>query len=121
MQTYNGWTELREYRVWACEDTYAVVTVTKHRNGWFHVYEDGSEEELKTRSEGYAYRYAASRAELIHDEAIDLCPCLNDPSYDQEERDACKDAARNVYGSPHGVRTQVVDMVENRSLDEWEL
>ena len=43
MATYNGWTEMREYRVWMAEDTYAVVTVTKHRNGWFHVYEDGSD------------------------------------------------------------------------------
>lgn len=122
MATYGGWTEVREYRVWASEDTYAVVTVSKHRNGWFHVYEDGQEgQELKTRSEGYAYRYAATRAELIHDEAIDLCPCVTDAGYDPEEREACEDAARNVYGSPHGVRTQVVDMVENRELESWNL
>lgn len=122
MAEYNGWTEVREYRVWMAEDTYAVVTVAKHRNGWFHVYEDGpNEDELKTRSEAYAYRYAANRAELIHDEAIDMCPCVTDSSYDPEEREQCEDAARNVYGDSHGVRTQVVDMIENRSLDQFEL
>lgn len=119
MATYNGWTELREYRVWACEDTYAVVTVTKHRNGWFHVYEDGPDgEELKTRSEDYAYRYAANRAEIIHDEAVDMCPCLTDSSYDQEEREACEDAARNVYGDAHGVRLQVVDSVSGYAVQD---
>lgn len=122
MATYGGWTEVREYRVWSAEDTYAVVTVSKHRNGWFHVYEDGPEDqELKTRSEGYAFRYAANRAELIHDEAINMCPCLTDASYDQEEREECEDAARNVYGSPHGVRTQVVDSITGYEIESWEL
>lgn len=121
MATYNGWTELREYRVWAAEDVYACVTVTKHRNGWFHVYEDGPDgEELKTRSEGYAYRYAMNRAEIIHDEAVDACPC-HGSDYDQWEKEECESDVHNVYGSAHSVRTQVVDMVENRELESYEL
>lgn len=116
MAEYNGWTEVREYRVWMAEDTYAVVTVAKHRNGWFHVYEDGGEDkEYKTRDERYAFHYASGRADDIHTEALDSCKCA------EYGDDDCEDAARNVYGDSHGVRTQVVDMIENRSLDQFEL
>jgi len=118
MATYGGWTELREYRVWASEDIYAVVTVERHRNGWFRVYEDGSDEVYKTRSESWAYGHAKSRMEALTQEACDACPCAD---WDPEEQEECEDAARNVYGDSHGVHTQVVDMIENRSLDQFEL
>lgn len=117
MATYNGWTEVREYRVWMAEDTYAVVTVNKHRNGWFHVYEDGSDAELKTRSEIRAYGYAGSRMDELVSEAEDSCTCAED-GWDDEGM--CSDPAFNPYGSPHGVRDQIVDMIENRRLDRSE-
>lgn len=113
MATYNGWTEVREYRVWMAEDVYAVVSVARHRNGWFHVYEDGSEEELKTRQESQAFRYALSRMHVLETEACGTCPC--------EDDEDCADAARNVYGSPHGVRSQVVDSDSSREIESWNL
>lgn len=118
MATYNGWTELREYRVWASEDIYACVTIERHRNGWISVYEDGSEEVYKTRSEEWAFRYALDRMLILETEASNACLCKE---WSEEGQEACEDAARNVYGYAHGVRSQVVDMEENRSLDEYEL
>lgn len=118
MATYNGWTELREYRVWMSEDIYACVTVERHRNGCVNVYADGSDEVYKTRDLNNAYRVAKDMSDELTSEAIQTCPC---DQWDPEEREECEDAARNVYGDSHGVRTQVVDMVENRSLYEYEL
>ena len=106
-QTYNGWTEIREYRVWMGEETYAVVTVAKHTNGWFHVYEDGPDDmEYKTRNESYAYHYASGRADTIESEARDTCECAE---YGDDE---CASAETNVYDAPHGVRLQIVDYQE---------
>lgn len=115
MATYNGWTEVREYRVWMAEDTYAVVTVAKHRNGWFHVYEDGSDAELKTRSEIRAFGYAGNRMDDLVSEAEDSCTCMEDGWYEE-----CAYPEVNVYDSAHGVRDQIVDMIENRRLDRSE-
>lgn len=118
MATYGGWTEMREYRVWQAEDVYACITVDKHKNGWYMVQEDGSDTVVKTRDETYAFRHALYRMGVVETEARESCWCLTEDAEAQEE---CADAARNVYGDPHGVRTQVVDMIENRSLDECEL
>ena len=118
MATYNGWKELREYRVWANEDTYACITVERHRNGWINVYADGQDKPYKTRDENNAYRVAKNMSEELTAEAVHSCPCSE---WDAWEREECEDAARNVYGDSHGVRTQVVDMIENRELDSYEL
>lgn len=118
MATYGGWQELREYRVWSAEDVWQVTTVSKHRNGWYSVDTDGYDVPYKTRSESHAYACATQRTETGVREAVDACPCAD---WDPEEQEECEDAARNVYGDSHGVRTQVVDMIENRSLDQYEL
>lgn len=118
MATYNGWQELREYRVWCAEDTWQVTTVSKHANGWYSVDTDGYDVPLKTRSERDAYDCASQRTDTGVIEAQTDCPCKD---WDPEEREDCEDAARNVYGDSHGVRTQFVDMIENRSLEAYEL
>lgn len=114
MATYGGWTEVREYRVWQDEETYAVVTVAKHRNGWFHVYEDGSGDwERKTRSESAAFGYAIIRSEWLENEAKETCRCHQWAEVEQVE---CYSSELNPYDSPHGVRIQVVDEIENRDI-----
>lgn len=118
MATHGGWTELREYRVWMSEDVYACVTVERHVNGWINVYADGDEHSYKTRDLNNAYRVAKDMSDELTSEAVLTCPCAE---WDQEEREDCEDAARNVYGDSHGVRTQIVDMIENRELQEYEL
>lgn len=118
MATYGGWTEVREYRVWASEDIYACVTVERHRNGWFRVYEDGSDDVYRTRSESWAYSHAKSRMEALTQEACDTCPCAK---WDPEDREECEDAARNVYGDSHGVRSYVYDSVNGTELESWNL
>lgn len=115
MATYNGWTELREYRVWMCDDIYAVATVSRHTNGRYRVDVDGEDEPYRTTSKGAANRYAELSAEQSEGEAVDTCEC---GEYGDDE---CKDASTNPYNSPHGVRTQVVDMLENRELAQSEL
>lgn len=119
-QTYNGWTEQREYRVWSAEDIWQVTTVLKHSNGWFTVETDGYDVPYKTRSESEAYSCAQQRTETGVREATDACPCHGE-DYDQWEREECEDAAQNVYGDSHGVRTQVVDYNEDRTLEPYEL
>lgn len=118
MATYGGWQELREYRVWASEDVWQVTTISKHRNGWYSVDTDGYDVPYKTRSEYEARECADQRTGTGEREAMDACPCA---TWDPEDREDCEDAARNVYGDSHGVRLQIVDMIENRTLDAWEL
>lgn len=119
MPTYGGWTEVREYRVWSAEDVYACVTVNKHRNGWFHVYEDGSEDnELKTRSESYAFRYALDRMHILETEACNACPCVD---WDADDRERCEMASENVYDAPHGVRSHVYDSLTGDEIEPWNL
>lgn len=117
MATYNGWTELREYRVWSAEDAWQVTTVLKHSNGWYSVDTDGYDVPYKTRSESEAYSCAQSRTETGEREAIDACPCQEWAEVEQVE---CYSPEWNAYGVPHGVRTWVVDMIENRQLDRSE-
>ena len=50
-------------------------------------------------------------------EAEESCTCAED-GWDDEGM--CSDPAFNPYGSPHGVRDQIVDMIENRQLDRSE-
>ncbi len=118
MATYGGWQELREYRVWASEDVYACVTVERHRNGWINVYADGDDHPYKTRDLNNAYRVAKDMSEELSAEAERECPCSE---WDQEEREQCSNAYENASDSPHGVRVQIVDMIENRELQEYEL
>lgn len=110
MATYNGWTEVREYRVWMGDELYASVTVDKHSNGWFNVSADGSDDVYKTRSESCAYRAALSDAEAIVGEAVASCTC-------GESADECG----RFHGGPHGVRMNVYDSTEGRELEPYEL
>ena len=110
MATYNGWTELREYRVWQAGDMYACTTVSKHTNGWYQVDTDGYDVPYKTRSEDNAYEVAAHRAGTCEEEAKASCTC-------GEIAEECGSA----YDAPHAVRTQVVDVQENRELDSYDL
>lgn len=116
MATYGGWTELREYRVWSGEDVWQVTTVSKHANGWYNVDTDGYDVPYRTRSESEAYDCATQRTDTGIIEAANACPCK-----DWDEADKLECYSFNVYDSPHGVRRQIVDMPENRSLDEFEL
>ncbi|APC46279.1 hypothetical protein HWB05_gp017 [Streptomyces phage BRock] len=119
MATYNGWTELREYRVWMGEETYSVVTVERHRNGWYRVYEDGgSDWSRSTRSGTIAFDEASNRAEWLQGEAADTCPCQKWAEVEQVD---CYSPELNPYNSAHGIRLQVVDMIENRELEFYEL
>jgi len=106
MATYNGWTEMREYRVWQAEDLWANTTVSRHINGWYQVDTDGYDVPYKTRSESDAFLCAASRTRTCEEEAKTSCPC-------GEPAEECGE----VYNAPHAVRTQVIDCEENRELD----
>lgn len=110
MATYGGWTEVREYRVWQADDMYACTTVLKHANGWYQVDTDGYDVPYKTRNESYAFECASRRAAECSDEAQRVCPC-------GETAEECG----SVYDAPHAVRTQVVDVAENRELEPYEL
>lgn len=118
MGTYGKWTEVREYRVWQSEDIYACVTVDKHENGWYNISEDGSDTVVKTRDEEYAFRHAHYRMGVLETEARESCWCLTEDAEAQEE---CGDAARNVYGDSHGVRSHVYDSVEGTEIESWNL
>lgn len=115
MATYNGWTEIREYRVWSAEDVWQCSTVLKHRNGRYRVETDGNDDVFRTLSEDAAYAHALDMSAQGEAEARLSCPCK---SYGD---DSCADAESNPYGDAHGVRTHVVDMIENRELDSHEL
>lgn len=110
MATYGGWKELREYRVWMGEELYACTTVSKHTNGWYQVDTDGYDVPYKTRSESTAYDIASHRSGACEEEAKASCTC-------GEPAEECG----SVYDAPHGVRLQITDVEENRSLDPWEL
>lgn len=118
MTSYGDWTEVREYRVWQSDDIYACVTVDKHKNGWYSVSEDGSDCVVKTRSDESAFRYAKTRMEALETEARESCWCLTE---DEESQEQCGDAALNIYGEPHGVRSQVYDSVEGTEIESWNL
>lgn len=116
MAMYGNWQELREYRVWSAEDVWQCSTVSRNtRNGWYRVDTDGYDVPYSTRSEREAYECAQTRSETGECEARMSCPCK---SYGDE---SCADAESNPYGNAHSVRTQVVDMIENRELDSYEL
>lgn len=109
MATYGGWTEMREYRVWQGEELYSVVSVEQHRNGRVRVFVD-SELYSGTASLSDAYSDAHERARELQGEAEASCTC-------GEDADECG----RVYDAPHGVRLQITDVEENRTLDPWEL
>lgn len=109
MASYDGWTEKREYRVWQGEEIYSVVSVDQHRNGRVRVFVD-SELYSGSASLTQAYTDALSRARELQGEAEDSCTC-------GESAEECG----SVYDAPHGVRLQITDVEENRSLDPWEL
>lgn len=118
MAKYKGWTEVREYRVWQADDMYACTTVLKHKNGWYQVDTDGYDVPYKTRSENDAFTVALQRAETCAEEAKNTCPCHRWAEVEQVE---CYSPELNPYNAPHGVRTQVVDVQENREIDSWNL
>lgn len=109
MATYNGWTEMREYRVWQAEDLWANTTVSRHNNGWYRVDTPEYDVPYKTRSETDAFMCASQRAGTCVEEVKTFCPC-----------DETAEECGRVYDAPHAVRIQIVDCVENRDLDSWE-
>lgn len=115
MATYDGWTELREWRVWSAEDVWSYSTVLKHRNGWYRVETSGEDAVFRTRSETRAFDHAAAKAAEQEPIARLECPCK------AWGDDTCGDPEANPYGDAHSVRTHVVDMIENRELQEYEL
>lgn len=119
MATYNGWTEKREYRVWAGEDLYSVVSVDQHTNGRVRVFVDG-DVSYSTSSLADAYMHAQSRVEALASDAEDECLCHTEYG-DQEDKERCEDFTQNVYNAPHGVRTQIVDEETNQAIQPWEL
>lgn len=109
MATYSGWTEKREYRVWAGEDLYSVVSVDQHTNGRVRVFVD-SEVSYSTSSLADAYMHAQSRMEALASDAENECECGESAEY-----------CGSVYNAPHGVRTQIVDEETNQTIQPWEL
>ncbi len=114
----DGWTLVREYRVWATEDVYAWSEVWKHRNGWYSVQSnDGTPDDLKpfkTRSEDDAFAEAQRLTDAYMDRAREECSCEADGYSDE-----CADPSRNIYGEICGVRSQVVDSIDNCDVDQF--
>lgn len=109
MATYQGWTEMREYRVWSGEDIWSTISVDRHANGRARVYQD-SELVSRTTSLDGAYRDAHSLAQEATSEAETQCGC-------GEEAMECG----SIYDTPHGVRLQIVDTVDDVPVESWEL
>lgn len=108
MDSYNDWTEIREYRIWQGEEVAFFVQVVQHTNGRVRVFEDSVLVQSST-SLTDAYTYAQNIANTLAQEAENECPCGLEPLECGE-----------IYGLPHAVRIQVVDCMENRDLDFWE-
>lgn len=113
----DGWTQVRDYSVWASEDHVAFVEVWKHINGWYTVNaNDGTPSDLKpykTRSESYAFQHALSLSREYVDRAEDECACGED--------DDCANPVTNPYGEVHGVRLNVWSFEDDRKLEPYEL
>ncbi len=109
MQSYNGWTLLRDYQTWMNEEPWAGAEIY-YDGVTYRVEPTGDDDAFKTPRKADAHAHAMALLTEYESEAQQACTC-------GVSADECGEA----YNAPHGVRSSVYDYEEGRTLETFEL